>query len=331
MFNKPIVLFIFKRANKSVEIIKQISNIKPLKIYLIADGGRTKSEHYDCIICRQLVEKAIDWKCEVIKNYSPTNRGVYENIANGSKWVFSQEEEAIFLEDDNFPELSFFEFCKQLLEKYKDNDQILYIAGTNYLEKVKFQSNSSYVFSQNMFPCGWASWRNKFSKYYDGNLDLYNSESLKVIKKYYKNRVFYNYDVSRFNSEYERKQNNKKFFSWDYQLAFSLRFFNKYCIVPSYNQILNIGVDEHSIHGGNSSNLIMTKRLTRMKSHSLSFPLIHPKVLKVNRKFEHKIEKLLTPPSMYPLNKLIIRIIRRIFRISKTIPLMQGLKDFFKL
>ena len=41
-FEIPVALFMFLREEKSVEIIKRISKIKPSVLYLIADGGRTE-------------------------------------------------------------------------------------------------------------------------------------------------------------------------------------------------------------------------------------------------------------------------------------------------
>jgi len=331
MFNIPIVLFIFKRADKSVEIIKRISLIKPTKLYLIADGGRDSKEHQLALKTRLAVKNAVTWKCEIIENFSSNNRGVYENIANGAKWVFSLEEQAIFLEDDNLPEISFFHFCKELLTLYRYNDQILYIAGTNYLNYLENAKKFSYVFSRNMFPCGWASWSDKFNKFYDGNFDYYSKSSLKKIRKHYSYKNFYKYDTIRFDSEIERKNNGFSFNSWDYQLAFSLRYFNKLCVVPNINQIKNIGVDNSSIHGGNNSDMIMTNRLTKMDSFPINFPLVHPLTVKINKIYEHKIEKYLTPPSYIPTVRLFIILLRKLLGIPNHVPLKTGIRNFFRL
>jgi hypothetical protein len=82
-FDIPVVLFIFKR-DKAVDIVKRIGRVKPRKIYLMADQGRNDEEKKQVQICRQMVEAAIDWDCEVIKNYAEENRGVYENIGLGA-------------------------------------------------------------------------------------------------------------------------------------------------------------------------------------------------------------------------------------------------------
>ena len=100
-FDIPIGLFMFKRADTTVRIIKRIASIKPKKLYLIADAGRTEEEQKMAEVCRVAVLEAIDWPCEVIKYFADENRGVYANIGLGAKWVFEREKEAIFIEDDN--------------------------------------------------------------------------------------------------------------------------------------------------------------------------------------------------------------------------------------
>ncbi len=110
MFDIPIALFLFKRVEKTCQIIKKIAEIQPAKLYLIGDGGRDEEEQALAEECRRAAEAAISWDCEVITNYAESNRGVYENIAGGAKWVFEREDKAVFLEDDNMPEISFFAF-----------------------------------------------------------------------------------------------------------------------------------------------------------------------------------------------------------------------------
>ena len=170
-FDIPVVLFVFKRE-KAVEVIKRLSEVKPSKLYILADQGRNDAERHAAEICRQKVEDAIDWKCELVKNYADENRGVYQNIGEGAKWVLRREKWAIFLEDDNLPEVTFFEFCKEMLQKYEEDSRVLWVCGTNYLGNYHPKDNVSYVFTRHMLPCGWASWATKFEKFYDGNLSL---------------------------------------------------------------------------------------------------------------------------------------------------------------
>lgn len=134
-FDIPVALFMFKRKDTLLRIIKVLSIVKPQKLFLISDEGRNIKEKTEVAETRKAVEEAINWNCAVIKYYASDNRGVYKNIAGGAKWVFSQEEKAIFLEDDNLPEITFFEYCKELLDLYRDDERILWICGTNYLSE----------------------------------------------------------------------------------------------------------------------------------------------------------------------------------------------------
>ena len=135
-FQIPVVLFFFKREDKTLKVLDKIAQVKPIKIYLISDGPRDEKEAIRVETTRAKVEGFIDWDCEVIKNYSSENKGVYDRIGLGAKWVLSQEESAIFLEDDNLPELTFFRYCEELLSRYRDDTRVLWICGTNYMKYV---------------------------------------------------------------------------------------------------------------------------------------------------------------------------------------------------
>lgn len=113
-FNIPVVLFCFKRTDTTKRVLEAIRKVQPRKMYILADQGRTAQEKEMAAACRNMVESEIDWPCEVIKNYAAENRGVYKNIGLGAKWVFEREAEAIFLEDDCLPDITFFSYCKQL-------------------------------------------------------------------------------------------------------------------------------------------------------------------------------------------------------------------------
>ena len=132
-FNIPVVLLLFKRKEAALRIIDRLKKAGVSKLYIMADQGRNEKEIKQVAETREAVEKAIDWDCEVIKNYANKNRGVYGNIALGAKWVFEREKWAIFLEDDNLPEETFFPYCEELLKRYENDNRILWICGTNYL------------------------------------------------------------------------------------------------------------------------------------------------------------------------------------------------------
>lgn len=312
-FDIPVALFIFKRSEKATLIINQIAKVAPKRIYLIGDGPRNDSEIKEVELCRKEIESAINWNCEIVKNYADKNRGVYENIAGGAKWVFQREKQAIFLEDDNFPEVTFFDYCKELLEKYESDNRILWICGTNYLESYHPEDSSDYVFTRLMLPCGWASWSSKFLKYYDGNLQLYSDPVLlEKVKQSYSNRTLLRQNLMSWSVEKARISRGEKPVSWDFQMAFSLRVHGLYGIAPKYNQIRNIGIDIHATHGTGSAKNPMVKRFCEIPTHKLMFPLTDPKAVLIDSHFEKKTEKIIILPLKVRIKSLIGQAINRV-------------------
>lgn len=309
MYDIPIVLFIFRRTSGLTGIMEKIRNVKPGKLYIIADGPRNSKEKEETDKCRNLLESLIDWDCEVVKNYAVQNRGVYRNIGEGAKWVFQKEKWAIFLEDDNLPELSFFEFCKDLLERYRSNSKILWVCGTNYLGK--YESQYSYVFTQHLLPCGWASWGEKFLKFYDGLLETLDSpENMKNFEESYKSKKLYAQQLYSIKRTRHLLETNINRGSWDYQMLYSIRGNGLYGISPVFNQIKNIGVDAISEHGGNSWKKTMTERLCGMPSYLLKYPLNHPEHVSIDDKYERSIDKILLLPIVDRLKQKIARFVK---------------------
>jgi hypothetical protein len=311
-------LFFFRRKDKILQIIERLSQIKPEKIYLISDGPRDENEKKQVNECRAAVESCISWECKIIKNYASVNQGVYDRIGLGAKWVFEREEKAIFLEDDNLPELTFFQFCEELLNVYGDDDRIFWICGTNYLEEYEPEDNASYVFTKHLLPCGWASWATKFNKYYDGELELLEENYVyKRLKNSYINKALFKQQKYSFDRTKFLLKNNKRSCSWDYQMAFSIRYNSLYGISPKVNQIKNIGVDEFSEHGGTSFNNIMTKRFCGMDSFRLEFPLTHPKSVMPDSEYEKRVGKIILLPWNLRLLKAVARFLKPIIGLGE--------------
>lgn len=322
----PVVLFLFKRI-KAVEVMKRIREVKPETIYLLADQGRDNDERERAEECRKAVEAVIDWDCKVIRNYADKNRGVYENIGKGAQWVLSQEKWAIFLEDDNLPEITFFQFCEEMLRRYEFDTRVLWICGTNYLGKYCPNSGDSYVFTRHMLPCGWASWGSKFNTFYNGDLSLCEDATIvSAVEQNYCNRKVYSQYKRYWLAEYARMTSGKKPISWDYQMDFTIKAHSLYGICPCCNQIKNIGVDTDSIHGGNSITLEMTRRFCSMDSYPIDFPLQHPKTVLPDPVFEQKIGEVILLPLRHRIKGTVFRIIRSVLGVPDGVHLKDWLK-----
>ena len=295
-FDIPVVLFTFKRSNTVERILKVLKQVNVSKLYLFSDGGRDEDEQELVNKARIDIMQMIDWKCEVIKMFAESNQGVFNQIAMGAKRVFEKESKAIFLEDDNLPEPSFFSYSEEMLNKYQNNEKVLWICGTNY-ESESSYLDTDYVFTKHMLPCGWASWASKFNKYYLTDFSILNDKkNRKLVKKAYEDKRLYRQQIRNFRMEKYREDHKRRYLSWDFHMALSLRFYDMYGIAPKYNQIRNIGIDEYSTHGGTSKKKPNTAKFCEIPTHPMPEQLKGPEEVKINKTFEARFTKIILVP-----------------------------------
>ncbi|MEI6330022.1 MAG: glycosyltransferase family 2 protein [Pseudanabaena sp. ELA645] len=167
----PVAFIIFNRPDTTKMVFETIRQAKPPKLFIIADGPRSDrpDDAEKCAAARAIID-GVDWECEVLTNYSDINLSCKIRVSTGLDWVFSQVEEAIILEDDCLPDPSFFPFCEELLEYYRDDDKISVICGLN-LQFGRKRMDYSYYFSIYNHCWGWASWRRAWENFdYDMKL-----------------------------------------------------------------------------------------------------------------------------------------------------------------
>src|ERR1041384_4077758 len=167
-----VAILIFNRPDKAERVFRAIAEARPSKLLIIADGPRSDrpDEAERCHLTRQVVAE-VNWDCEVSRNYSSINLGMNGRTVSGLNWVFGLVDEAIFLEDDCLPDSSFFRFCDELLEKYRNDERVMMISGDNYMRGRRVTPHS-YFFSHYTGTWGWATWRRAW-QYLDIDMDLW--------------------------------------------------------------------------------------------------------------------------------------------------------------
>ena len=132
----PIAIIIFNRPDYVVRLIDILRSVKPKLVYVIADGPRdhVETDAQLCAASRLAIEQ-IDWPCEIHRRFLDKNLGCGHAPASGLDWVFSNEETCIVLEDDCLPHVSFFRFCEEMLDLYRDNKRVMMISGNNHLSR----------------------------------------------------------------------------------------------------------------------------------------------------------------------------------------------------
>ena len=232
-----VAMVVFNRYDTTIKVFEQIRKVKPKKLFVIADGPR-KNVPQDVEKCKKVREifDKIDWDCEVYKDYSDENLGCSKRPYTGFSWLFENVEEAIILEDDCLPNISFFKYCDELLEKYRYDERIMLISGTNQLKKWK-KGNYSYHFSNFGGIWGWASWSRAW-KYCDIDIKLWDDDVVKELLKEKLSNIQY---ITRKKIYDELCNNSNKSTAWDYQFGFARLIQSGLAISPSVNLITNIG------------------------------------------------------------------------------------------
>jgi hypothetical protein len=239
MITTPVVFIIFNRKDSAQEVFNLIRMAKPRKLYVIADGPREEvhDEAAKCRETRRILEQ-VDWKCDVNKNYARRNTGCGERISSGLDWVFRKEEEAIILEDDCVPSLSFFPYCEEMLKRYRNDARIMHINGSNFNPE-RTKNDDSYFFSNYVHVWGWATWRRAW-KLYDYSMESWpQTRSEGRMVDIFPDRKEMRYWTGFFDLTYEKRIIPT---TWDYQWLYAVWTNSGLCITPRHNLISNIGI-----------------------------------------------------------------------------------------
>jgi hypothetical protein len=263
---KAAVLFIvFNRLDITKQVFEAIREAKPPKLYIAADGARESKEDEEEKVkaVRDFVINGINWKCEVKTLFREKNLGCKYAVSGAIDWFFKNEEMGIILEDDCFPSQSFFWFCEELLEKYKDDERIMHISGDNFQNGFS-RGDGNFYFSRHIHVWGWASWRRAW-KYYDVKIKSYpRFVKQNLIQTVWKNKKDQKYWLKNFSKVFKNRLD-----TWDYQWTFTVWSQNGLSILPNVNLISNIGFGVEATHTTVKSS---SANLPKFEIDTLNYP-----------------------------------------------------------
>lgn len=273
--NTAVLFLVFNRLDTTKQVFEAIRKAKPPRLYVAADGAReTKEGEAEKVkAVRDFVMSNIDWECEVKTLFREQNHGCKMAVSGAIDWFFENEEMGIILEDDCLPSQSFFWFCEELLEKYKDDKRIFLISGYNKQNSWKKNQNN-YFFSQFGGIWGWASWKRAWNHY---DLEMKDIDTF-IEQNHFQNLLGKELGKIRQDSIYESIIVNKMN-TWDYQWAYARHKNSGMACVPSVSLIENIGFGEDATHtfGNNSDDV---------KKHEIGLPLKENKFVVADRGYD---------------------------------------------
>ena len=308
----PVALIFFNRPETLEQVFEKVKKAQPKQLFLIQDGARNEDDARKIKECRKIVED-IDWDCEVHKNYSETNLGCGKRPATGISWVLEQVDRTIILEDDCVPCDTFFAYCEEMLERYKDDDRISYISGLNHFEEWDC-GQYSYFFTKTGAIWGWATWRRAW-QLYDYNINAINDTYLKKLLPYqFADKETGKKRIASWEYAHTALQEGANLSYWDMQWGLVKYSQNQLVIVPKYNQIYNIGVGAASSHAQRvkSKGFVKYKNFFYIPTRELEFPLSHQQYCACDEEYDKLVYTCTRDNKyIYALKKFIKKIVRK--------------------
>ena len=303
MQKTPVLLILFNRPKYTTLIIRQIKKYSPNKLYIHCDGPREghQFDKKNCEEIRNIIKKEISWNCKKKIIFQKKNIGLRKSAISAINFLFKNETKGIILEDSTFPNKSFFEFCDKLLIKYRTNKKISIISGYNPI--IDYKIVESYTFSELPKFWGWATWRSswRLSNWKMKNWPK-NKKSEWMKHKLKKPFFFRFYWEKIFQDTFSEKTK-----TWDYNVVYSNWFNNTYSIVPKYNLVRNLDInDKINTHKNNFK--------LKLQNKELEFPLMHPKKILVNQNYDKIFYKKFYNFKFFFFNIYIARTYKNLFK-----------------
>ena len=269
-----VLMLFFTRSDTFRLVFEEVRKARPSKLFLFQDGPRGERDMAGIEACRAIVaDDQIDWECEVHRNYQEKNLGCDPAGFRSHQWAFSLADKVMVLEDDVVPSQSFFSFCKEMLDRYENDERITMIGGFN-TDGITPDVPDDYFFTSFLSIWGWASWRRvarRWDSQYSFLKDTYNMHQLKALAKA---RDYRNSMLKMF---VDHSKSGKEYFETIYWADMILN--SGLTVMPTKNLVNNVGLTADSTHF--SAELkTMPRRLRRiftMPRYELDFPLRHPK------------------------------------------------------
>lgn len=262
-----VLFLVFNRPSTTAQVFEALRRARPPRLYVAADGPRAgrDGEAERCAEVRRIAT-AVDWPCEVRTLFRKANLGCKQGVSQGISWFFEQEPEGIVLEDDVLPLPGFFPYCDELLERWRDDEQVASVSGC-CLVADKYRAPHSYFFSRQDHVWGWAGWRRSW-RHYDVAMRGWPEwdRSGGLLRQLGGDRCAADYWRAVFDRAWRGEID-----TWDYQWKYACWSHGMVHALPRHNLTQNLGLGPGATHTGKVPSYVV-----RNPPRELERPLRHP-------------------------------------------------------
>ena len=315
----PVKINVWIRSECQKKQFDVIREARPSILFVQSDGGRNETEWDAIRRNRQMIDEGIDWECTVYRLYESENNGLYKMSQKIRSLIWNTVDRCIFLEDDDIPSVSFFRFCKEMLDKYENDYRIQGICGFNPLG-VWNNASADYFFSGETNSWGTAFWKRTCPLIYDYDMSFSEDDYvLNLMKEHLGKYTFERARECGEKGEIDGHVPGSEFF---FGIARATQ--NALFIMPKHNMISNYGCGDDAVHS--SAYKVLSKEeqtLFYSKTYEIDEVINHPKYVIRDITFEKEARRIIAVG--HPL----IRMKRRVIKIFKTLRYqgVSGLKN----
>ena len=262
----PVLILFFNRPQQLGQVFDQVRKARPSRLFLYQDGPRSEADMPGILACRDIVAQ-VDWDCQVETLYQEKNFGCDPSEYISQKWAFSHVDKCVVLEDDDVPAVSFFAFCKEMLERYEHDERITMVSGFNVEEQTD-DIDGDYFFTTNFSIWGWASWRRVVDQWDEHYTWLDNPVAVRQLEELIRERGYRDDFLPMCRKHREQGKAFYETIFWAHMLLS-----NGLAIVPRRNMINNLGATADSTHFGGSLETMPKgyRRIFTMNRYELPF------------------------------------------------------------
>ena len=159
----------FNRPHHLLDVLERIREAAPARLYIAIDGARSDLDLNAVNACHE-VARGVDWAPTLLR-LRDENLGCQRGVIDAVTWMLGNEPDGVVVEDDTLPSFSFFPFCDELLERFRDDLRVLAVSGESRLPPEYAPRSDSYRFTY-MGPAGaWATWRDRWDAFLARRID----------------------------------------------------------------------------------------------------------------------------------------------------------------
>ncbi len=285
-----VLINFFTRPDHLERLFAQLRQARPSVLFLYQDGPRSEADMAGIMACRRVVDEAIDWECTVHRKYQERNYGVDPSGYIAQRWAFSVVDKCIVLEDDDVPAVSWFAFCKTLLDRYEHDERIGMITAFNP-EEITPAVSADYFFSSNFSIWGWASWRRVIDTWQGDYAFMDEEETMADLRAVAKEKGLHDGLLGMMPVH---RASGKAHYESIFYSALLLN--SQLAIVPTRNMLNNNGVTPDATHFSGSLATLPRgyRRIFTMKRHELDVAKMkHPRYVIDHLAYRHSVYRIM--------------------------------------